>query len=187
MCPDSCANLGLNVQLGVGSPAALAQHMARIQLTQRAEFFLARFGFACSSGKAERCGKVGDGWDGAAGSPRGRGGTSDPGENSLFARCVSSAGTQTERCCARSPENLAESRRNWVILSSRGVFWCGCMADSIPGWQRCSAGWGFSACCLRQKSTKWKKAGKMSKKVVSAQPETSLQPNLQCFLPFAPF
>lgn len=44
MCPDSCANLGLNVQLGVGSPAALAQHMARIQLTQRAVFFLAPFG-----------------------------------------------------------------------------------------------------------------------------------------------
>ena len=41
MCPDSCANLGLNVQLGVGSPAALAQHMAHIQLTQRAVFFLA--------------------------------------------------------------------------------------------------------------------------------------------------
>lgn len=44
MCPDSCANLGLNVQLGVGSPAALAQHMARIQLTQRAVFFLTLLG-----------------------------------------------------------------------------------------------------------------------------------------------
>lgn len=70
MCPDSCANLGLNARLGVGSPAALAQHMARIQLAQRAEFFLVRLGSACSSGKAERCrGKVGDRWDGAAGSP----------------------------------------------------------------------------------------------------------------------
>lgn len=75
MCPDSCSNLGLNARLGVGSPAALAQHMARIQLAQRDEFFLGRLGFACSSGKAERCrGKVGERWDGAAGSPRGAAG-----------------------------------------------------------------------------------------------------------------
>lgn len=32
-----------------------------------------------------------------------------------------------------------------------------------------------------------KKVGKIPKNVVSAQPETSLQPNPQCFLPFAPF
>lgn len=44
MCPDSCANLGLNVQLGVGSSAALEHHMAHIQLTQRAIFFLTPFG-----------------------------------------------------------------------------------------------------------------------------------------------
>lgn len=63
MCPDSCANLGLNAQLGVGSAAALAQHMARIELTQKAEFFLVRLGSACPSGKAERCQRCGKGWE----------------------------------------------------------------------------------------------------------------------------
>lgn len=42
---------------------------------------------------------------------------------------------ETERCCAQRAEILAGSRRNWVILSSRGVFWGGCTADSIPRWQ----------------------------------------------------
>lgn len=60
--------------------------MARIQLAQRAQFFLGRSAFAGSGGKAERGrGKVGwgDRWDGAAASPRGRAGTSDPAGNSL--------------------------------------------------------------------------------------------------------
>lgn len=44
------------------------------------------------------------------------------------------------------------------------------MADSIPAWQGCSAGWGFSACGLCQKSTKWKKVGNISKKKKLFQP-----------------
>lgn len=88
MCPDSCTNLELNVQLGVGSPAALAQHMARIQLTQRAIFFLALFGLHMLEWKnrvVPRVREEGRPLRWSSWLPSGTPGISDPREGLLFA------------------------------------------------------------------------------------------------------
>lgn len=165
MCPDSCANL---VRLGVGSPAALAQHMARIQLTQRAVFFLTPLELPMPKWK-NRAVPGGEGRGETVGmeqlAPLGdAGGFLTPGRVCSSPDACPHQADRAARCCIRGSENLAERREKWGSLSSRGVFW-GRLAGKLHPWfAGVLCGMGFLHSLSMPKKYQGEKVGKMSKK-----------------------
>lgn len=172
----------------MGSPAALAQHMARVQLTQRAVFFLAQLALPMLQWKNRAVLGVrreeGRPLSWSSWLPSGTlGRFLTPQRVCSSPRVCPHQADKPVGCCVCSSEDSSEKREKVEFPKQQSGISLGdgCMAASIPGLQGYSMGWGFSICPLREKRTHHGgKVGKTSrenkpnqKEVSSAQPETT--------------